>query len=60
MLRFRLKDRFEVTQCARHLVIPGLGPLLRVQDCGFVDMTQDSHSLRARHGAPLQTQQAAS
>lgn len=60
MLRFRLKDRLEVPQCACHLVRPGLGPLLCAQGCGFVDMTQDSQSLRARHGAPLQTQQAAS
>lgn len=60
MLRFRLRDRLEVPHCAYHLVIPGLGPLLCVQSCGFVDMTQDSHSLRARHGAPLQTQKAAS
>lgn len=60
MLRFRLKDRLEVPQCACHLVIPGLGLLLCVQGSGFVDMTQDSHSLRARHRAPFQTQQAAS
>lgn len=44
MLRFRLKDRLEVPQCACHLVRPGLGPLLCAQGCGFVDTTGQARS----------------